>query len=50
MNEVCDPNRFEKKVDGNLKQVRMLLEDGLFTAYNDEPVRTISISQLNTLC
>jgi len=37
VNEVSDPNRFEKKVDGNLKQVRMLLEDGLFTAYNDEP-------------
>lgn len=38
VNEICDPTRFEKPINGALAQVRMLLKDGLFTAYGNEPV------------
>jgi cytochrome P450/NADPH-cytochrome P450 reductase len=38
INEVMDEDRFEKSVSGGLKEVRALAGDGLFTAYNDEPV------------
>ena len=38
VNEVCDDDRFEKKVSGSLEEVRALAKDGLFTAYSHEPV------------
>ncbi|KAK5948171.1 hypothetical protein OHC33_010824 [Knufia fluminis] len=34
--EVCDENRFVKKINAGLEQVRNGVGDGLFTAYNDE--------------
>ncbi|KAF2651941.1 cytochrome P450 [Lophiostoma macrostomum CBS 122681] len=37
VNDLCDSDRFEKKVDGVLKEVRFLTKDGLFTAYPGEP-------------
>lgn len=37
-NDLCDSNRFEKPVEGPLKEVRALTKDGLFTAYPGEPV------------
>ncbi|KAF2470639.1 bifunctional P-450/NADPH-P450 reductase [Lindgomyces ingoldianus] len=36
VNDVCDWNRFEKPVNGALKEVRALTGDGLFTAYPGE--------------
>ncbi|OCL14690.1 bifunctional P-450/NADPH-P450 reductase [Glonium stellatum] len=36
VNELCDPDRFEKAVMGPLKETRALLKDGLFTAYPGE--------------
>ncbi|KAJ6631867.1 cytochrome P450 [Mycena sp. CBHHK59/15] len=36
-NEVCDESRFQKHVAGGLLQVRHLVGDALFTAFNDEP-------------
>jgi cytochrome P450/NADPH-cytochrome P450 reductase len=38
INDCCDAERFEKPVDGALKQVRALTGDGLFTAYPGEKV------------
>ena len=35
-NELCDEKRFEKRPAGALMQVRNLVGDGLFTAFNDE--------------
>ncbi|KAJ9093885.1 hypothetical protein QFC21_006258 [Naganishia friedmannii] len=37
VHELCDQNRFEKKVTGSLEQVRHLVGDGLFTAHQQEP-------------
>src|SRR5947209_6325822 len=37
VNELCDEQRFDKKVHAPLKQVRDFAGDGLFTAYTDEP-------------
>jgi len=34
--EVCDENRFEKRVHSSLKVLRELVGDGLFTAYSKE--------------
>ncbi|KAJ6598272.1 cytochrome P450 [Mycena vulgaris] len=36
-NEVSDDTRFNKRVSGELMEVRNLAGDGLFTAQNDEP-------------
>lgn len=38
INDCCDAERFEKPIDGSLKQVRNLTGDGLFTAYPGEKV------------
>jgi cytochrome P450/NADPH-cytochrome P450 reductase len=38
INDCCDADRFEKPIDGTLKQVRALTGDGLFTAYPGEKV------------
>jgi hypothetical protein len=38
VNDCCDASRFEKPIDGALKQVRALTGDGLFTAYPGEKV------------
>lgn len=38
INDCCDADRFEKPIDGALKQVRALTGDGLFTAYPGEKV------------
>ncbi|MBV9170698.1 MAG: cytochrome P450 [Chloroflexi bacterium] len=35
--ELCDPQRFDKKVGAGLTQVRAFAGDGLFTAYTEEP-------------
>ena len=35
--EVLDENRFHKTVAGALKEIRILIGDGLFTAYEGEP-------------
>ncbi len=35
--EVCDETRFHKAVHGPLRQLRPLVGDGLFTAYDEEP-------------
>ena len=35
--EVLDENRFHKTVAGGLKEIRILVGDGLFTAYDGEP-------------
>jgi cytochrome P450/NADPH-cytochrome P450 reductase len=35
--EVCDEQRFEKRISAGLHQVRTLAGDGLFTADNDDP-------------
>jgi cytochrome P450/NADPH-cytochrome P450 reductase len=37
VNEVCDENRFEKRIHKVLQHLRDLAGDGLFTAYKDEP-------------
>ncbi|TPX63122.1 unspecific monooxygenase [Spizellomyces sp. 'palustris'] len=37
VDEVCDEKNFEKGVQGALVELRNLLGDGLFTAYNEEP-------------
>jgi cytochrome P450/NADPH-cytochrome P450 reductase len=39
INEVMDEDRFEKTIQGTLKETRALLGDGIFTAYQNEPVR-----------
>ncbi|KAJ4345081.1 hypothetical protein N0V95_005962 [Ascochyta clinopodiicola] len=36
INDLCDASRFEKPIDGALKEVRALTGDGLFTAYPGE--------------
>ncbi len=36
-NELCDTERFEKKVGPGATQARAFAGDGLFTAYNEEP-------------
>mgnify|MGYP000013382497 CR=1 FL=1 len=36
VNEICDENRFEKRVHSSLKVLRELVGDGLFTAYTKE--------------
>jgi cytochrome P450/NADPH-cytochrome P450 reductase len=50
INDVCDADRFEKPILGNLQQVRALTGDGLFTSYPGEKVRCymgdISIPEL----
>lgn len=38
INDCYDALRFEKPIDGTLKQVRALTGDGLFTAYAGEKV------------
>jgi hypothetical protein len=38
IDDCCDASRFEKPIDGSLKQVRALTGDGLFTAYPGEKV------------
>jgi hypothetical protein len=38
IDDCCDASRFEKPIDGSLKQVRTLTGDGLFTAYPGEKV------------
>jgi cytochrome P450/NADPH-cytochrome P450 reductase len=38
INDCCDRDRFEKPIDGTLKQVRALTGDGLFTSYPGEKV------------
>jgi cytochrome P450/NADPH-cytochrome P450 reductase len=40
VNDCCDASRFEKPIDGSLRQVRALTGDGLFTAYPGEKVCT----------
>lgn len=35
--EVLDETRFHKAVAGPLKEIRILVGDGLFTAYEGEP-------------
>ena len=37
VNEVCDESRFSKLVHNALVELRAVLGDGLFTAYNEEP-------------
>ncbi|MFJ4081202.1 bifunctional cytochrome P450/NADPH--P450 reductase [Streptomyces iakyrus] len=37
MAELSDESRFGKKIEASLEAVRLILKDGLFTAYNDEP-------------
>ncbi|WNM34783.1 cytochrome P450 [Streptomyces sp. Li-HN-5-11] len=37
MTELSDESRFGKKIEAALEAVRLILKDGLFTAYNDEP-------------
>ncbi|KAJ7577838.1 cytochrome P450 [Mycena floridula] len=37
VNELSDDSRFRKSVGGALKETRTLLNDGIFTAFNDEP-------------
>jgi cytochrome P450/NADPH-cytochrome P450 reductase len=37
IDEVCDEERFSKKISGALRILREISGDGLFTAYNDEP-------------
>ncbi|THU90609.1 cytochrome P450 [Dendrothele bispora CBS 962.96] len=37
VNELSDDNRFSKAISGALKETRNLVNDGIFTAYNDEP-------------
>lgn len=41
IDEICDEDRFEKTIAGPLKQVRAVVGDGLFTSYQDEPVRAL---------
>lgn len=36
INDCCDADRYEKHVDGTLKEVRVLTGDGLFSAYAGE--------------
>lgn len=36
LNELCDEKRFEKSIQGPLKEIRNGVEDGLFTAYPGE--------------
>lgn len=43
INDCCDADRFEKPIDGTLKQVRALTGDGLFTAYSGEKVQTSNL-------
>jgi len=35
--QVLDERRFHKAVAGSLKEIRVLIGDGLFTAYDGEP-------------
>jgi hypothetical protein len=42
VNELCDPDRFEKAIMGPLEETRALLKDGLFTAYPGEHVSSSS--------
>ncbi|MBR0834811.1 cytochrome P450 [Bradyrhizobium manausense] len=37
VNEVCDEERFSKKLSRSVQRIRDFAGDGLFTAYNDEP-------------
>ncbi|KAF8900982.1 fatty acid hydroxylase [Mucidula mucida] len=37
VNELSDDTRFRKSVGGALKETRNLVNDGIFTAFNDEP-------------
>ena len=39
VNDLCDSERFEKKIGGVLNEVRALTKDGLFTAHPGEHVR-----------
>jgi cytochrome P450 / NADPH-cytochrome P450 reductase len=36
-NELCDPERFDKRIGPGLTQVRAFAGDGLFTAHTEEP-------------
>jgi cytochrome P450/NADPH-cytochrome P450 reductase len=37
VDEVCDDQRFDKRPGGGASELRLLVGDGLFTAYTDEP-------------
>ena len=37
VNELCDEQRFDKRIHASLKNIRDFAGDGLFTAYNHEP-------------
>jgi cytochrome P450/NADPH-cytochrome P450 reductase len=37
MNEICDEKRFTKKITGGIIEARNIANDGLFTAYTEEP-------------
>ncbi|MFZ5783759.1 MAG: bifunctional cytochrome P450/NADPH--P450 reductase [Pseudomonadota bacterium] len=37
VNELCDEQRFNKRVHKSLEEIRSFAGDGLFTAYNSEP-------------
>lgn len=41
INDSADDDRFEKHIGGALVDVRDSIKDGLFTAYNDERVRSL---------
>ncbi len=44
ISDTCDWDRFEKPIDGTLKQVRALTGDGLFTSYPGEKVCLLKTS------
>ena len=46
ISDCCDWDRFEKPIDGTLKQVRALTGDGLFTSYPGEKVSLMGCSSL----
>jgi cytochrome P450/NADPH-cytochrome P450 reductase len=47
--EVLDEKRFHKTVAGALKEIRILIGDGLFTAYEGEPNWAIARQSSNSL-
>lgn len=49
INDCCDASRFEKPIDGTLKQVRALTGDGLFTAYPGEKVPRLAMCDRSPL-
>ena len=50
VNEVCDQDRFVKVPTTALEELRALLGDGLFTAYNNEPNWWIAHRLLVPVC